>query len=569
MSRAKLSREHKRQLGQFLTPPFIARAIVERLCISPSERVLEPALGSGAFVFALLDALGEHLTPARLLRWVQTHLYGCEIDVQIMERFVAEWRARGLGVLPKNIVRGDFFRWLPPSCDQRAALNRHLYFRSPLAFFDLIIGNPPFGGSIDPLIQDELDQIFGTRNGMKIKKETYAFFLVKCLDMLKLGGRLCFICSDTVLTIPTMLGLRYLLQEQCEIEISRVPGQFEETTQNLVLITLVKHGRKASHIRVFGDRAKTKDVEVTPNLSWRVNGEYARYFEGQTLGDKFVASSGMTTGNNALFLRKIVNGLIAEPYEFSFAQEPITLAGEVERARLGKLSDAQRLTIREREQRGEMRRIVHWEQRQTPLAVPVPHADYRFYNKATSAVVYAAPEWVIFWRDQGAYVYTFKKTGKWYLHGVGGRPYFEKEGITWSLIAPRLYTRWLPPGYILDSGAPCAFLKPGVEHDELFFVMGWTLTDLCNRILKQVINHTRNIQSKDFERLPYPDWVPPRSKDDAIAFIKELVHKAMTGKRFNADHPSLQSLNEFYKYQPRRLRPVVAYTTASAQARLF
>lgn len=57
--------------------------------------------------------------------------------------------------------------------------------------FDLIIGNPPFGGSIDPSIQDELDDIFGVRNSRKIKKETYAFFIVKCVDLLK-PGEACF-----------------------------------------------------------------------------------------------------------------------------------------------------------------------------------------------------------------------------------------------------------------------------------------------------------------------------------------------------------------------------------------
>ena len=252
MSRAKLSRERKRQLGQFLTPPLVAKAIVRRLRVSPDERVLEPSSGTGAFIFALLDALGEQLTPDNLILWANTNLYGCEIDERAMETFAVEWNARGFGSLPQAIARDDFFRWLPPSCDKHAALNRRLYFSSPLEFFDLIIGNPPFGGSIDPLIQDELDQIFGARNGMKIKKETYAFFLLKCLDLLKPDGRLCFICSDTILTIPTMRGLRYHLQAHCDIEIESVPGQFEETTQNLVLITLVKRRRKASRIRVFG-----------------------------------------------------------------------------------------------------------------------------------------------------------------------------------------------------------------------------------------------------------------------------------------------------------------------------
>ena len=546
MSKAKLSRERKRQLGQFLTPPSVAKEIVRKLPISPEQRVLEPSLGNGAFVFALLDAFRDSLAPKELYLWTHRNLYGCEIDAKMMHRFSVEWYGRNMRALPRNIVFEDFFRWLPPSCDRSAATDRHLYFNSPLEFFDLIIGNPPFGGSIDPLIQDELDHIFGTRNGMKIKKETYAFFLVKCLDMLKPDGRLCFICSDTILTIPSMRGLRHHLQTHCDIEIEPVPGNFEGTNQGLVLITLIKRSRKPNHIWVMGDCALMADIEKTKNLSWGMSSKYARYFYGRTLGDFMVASSGMTTGNNALFLREIAHGAIEEPYEFSYAQEPVTLEGEVGRARLGKLSDSQIAAIREREKNGDMRRVIRWKQREKPLTVRVPHEDYCYYNKATSGVIYDDPRWAIFWRDNGAYVYTYKKTGKWYLRGIGGKAYFERAGLTWSLIAPRLYTRWLPPGYIFDSGSPCAFLKPDIDYDELPFILGWTLTDLCTKILKNVINHTRNIQSKDFERLPYPDWVSPDNKRRAIAFVNNLMCRAMNGERFDVHHSCIRKLEEFY-----------------------
>lgn len=267
MSQAKLLREPKRQLGQFFTPPSVAKAIIHQLQIRPDERVLEPSLGTGSFVFAILDDVVERnqkLEHATL--WARNHLYGCEIDERAMAKFTAEWSRRGLGNIPETIERGDFFRWLPPHCDRRVALDRRLYLNSSLEFFDLIVGNPPFGGSIDPTIEDSLDSIFGVRNGMKIKKETYAFFLLKCVDLLKPGGRLCFICSDTILTISTMRGLRRWLQDRCQVEISAVPGEFNDTAQNMVLISLVKQGSKR-HVRVFGNHTRLVDIEATPNCS--------------------------------------------------------------------------------------------------------------------------------------------------------------------------------------------------------------------------------------------------------------------------------------------------------------
>lgn len=133
--------------------------------------------------------------------------------------------------------------------------------------------------------------------------------------------------------------------------------------------------------------------------------------------------------------------------------------------------------------------------------------------------------------------------------------FFGREGLSWSLIAPRLYARYLPPGYILDSGAPCAFLRGGVEHDELFFILGWALTDLCSRILKEVINHTRNIQSKDFERLPYPAWVGPDSKRQAILDVKRLVARAQSGEVFTFQSQAVRALNGHYEWRAGRVEP--------------
>ena len=67
--------------------------------------------------------------------------------------------------------------------------------------------------------------------------------------------------------------------------------------------------------------------------------------------------------------------------------------------------------------------------------------------------------------------------------------------------------------------------------------------------MRSLNNHTRNIQSKDFERLPYPDWTAPRAKDAAISRVKELVRAARAGERFSFDSPDVKALNELYEYR--------------------
>jgi hypothetical protein len=237
----------------------------------------------------------------------------------------------------------------------------------------------------------------------------------------------------------------------------------------------------------------------------------------------------MTIGRNELFVREISDAKLVEPLHFGFAERPITLAEELEQARLNKLSERVQEAIRQREDEGATKRVVVTAERDEPLKVALPDPDYRYYNKASSQRLYAAPSHAIYWKDDGDAVLTFKRSGPWYLRGVGGGPYFGREGLCWQLVSPKINARYLPPGYILDSGAPCGFLRDGVAEDELWFVLGWLQTALATKILKEVINHTRNIQGKDVERLPYPWWVPPGRKQQAIAMTRNAIRLLKEG----------------------------------------
>jgi hypothetical protein len=411
--------------------------------------------------------------------------------------------------------------------------------------FDLIVGNPPFGGTFAAAIEDELDNAYGQRCGCKIKKETYAFFIVKCVERLKPGGRLLFICSDSLLTIPTMRGLRLFLMSEGQVRIRQLPEFSQETGYPMVILDFRRSGPSGAIVR-DGKRIARETIEMTGNASWGMNGDWAAAFAGPTVGDFMVGSSGMTIGKNEYFVRPIVGGLIEEPYDFEFYEEPITLAGELARARLGTLSPRQCQKIEEQRRQGATRRCVRILRRERPRTIRLPHPDYKRYNRGNARIVYSPPDHVIYWRNEGEAVLAFKKSGNWYLRGVGGQPFFQREGLTWQLISSRLKPRYLPAGYILDSGAPCGFLRAGVPRDELFFVLAWTLSPLCSIILKSVINHTMNIQSKDFERLPYPHWVEAEPKEQAIRRVRDMIRQARRGRKFSFESPEVVELGRAF-----------------------
>ena len=516
MSQTKTLRDKKRQLGQFLTPNAIAERLAD-LPLTRDDKVLEPSFGDGAFVLPLIDKflpLYDGPISTRLDQILTRNVYGTEIDPELYAQCLDKIKSRWDYCPPRhNFVCGDFFQTDFPHA------------------FDTILGNPPFGGTIAPEIQDKLDKEFGWRGGLKIKKETYSFFIVKCLDLLKPSGRLRFICSDTFLTINTMQGLRRLLLDSGRPEVTRLSEFSQETKYAMVVLDFVKNG-PAPALILDGKTVPREQIALTGNHSWQITDDYAPYFAGPKLGDFVVATSGMTIGSNHLFVRPIIDGKIIEPFEFTFIDVPLTLETEVRRARLGFLSPQKRAQMIEKICRGETRRTVHLLERPEPLSIPLPHPDYRPYNKAGSAIVYAPPTHAIYWKDDGDAVRTFKKNGNWYLHGVGGQKFFEREGLTWQLISQTLNARYLPHGYILDSGAPCAFLRDGIAPDELYFILGWTFSPLCQSLLKDVINHTKNIQGKDFERLPYPFWVSLEAKQQITEWVKALIHEAQSGRVF-------------------------------------
>ena len=537
MSIARSDRRMQRQMGQFLTPRPLARSLVAGMDLRREHMVLEPSMGDGSFVIPLIDRFMKFYrggTAEKLAEVLRNNIYGVELDESLYEKCLQNIRDEW-GVLPSahNFMRGDFLRVNFRSKDGRAAA------------FDHVVGNPPFGGTIDSAHQDALDRQFGFRGGMKIKKETYSFFIVKSVELLRPDGRLTFICSDTFLTIKTMKGLRNFLVENGATRVEAIPFFSEEVSQRTVLLECAK-GAPARGVVVNGETVAEADIQATPNHSWRINGALVKYFGGAKIGDFMTASSGMTVGKNEYFVRDIVDGEILEPYRFSFYRKPITIADAVARARLGKISAARRREIMLREAHGDAVRDVRISGRAAPKRIKFPHPDYCLYNKARKGIVYAPPAHAIFWRNDGDAVYTYKQNGNWYLHGVGGKKYFFREGLTWNLVASRLHLRYLPPGHVLDSGAPCAFLNVGGDNDEMFFILAWGLSDLCSEILKTTINHTQNIQGKDFERLPYPFWVDSGRKFAAVTLVKAMIKDARTGREFSFADTEMREINALF-----------------------
>ncbi len=535
LAEAKADRSKKRQLGQFLTPTALAEAIVADTKFVKDARVLEPSFGDGSFLIPVVRELmraNKGPVAKSFEEVMATQLFGVELDPDLYARALVRLEDE-FGPLPEehNLVCGDFFKT-----------------EFMARYFDVIIGNPPFGGTFDPSIEDSLDRRFGKWEKYKLKKETYSFFIAKSLELLAPNGELVFISSDTFLTINTMKGLRAKLMDLCNVYVSTLDGFSDETSHPMLVLRAVLDG-PSEWVQINSAKLDRTLIELTGNLSWGMQDGLVHFFQGPTIGEKMVATSGMTVGKNELFVRDIIHDQIEESYDFEFFEDPITLKREVERARLNKLSPSMVARIRQQEIEKVTRRNVRVVKKKGgPVVIQLPNPSYRYYNKADSGIVYSAPKAAIFWEDDGDAVLTFKKNGNWYLHGVGGQPFFQREGLTWQLISPRINMRYLPSGQILDSGAPCLFLRPDVDREELWIVLGWTLTDKATEIMKTVINHTRNIQGKDVERLPYPFWLSADDRGAVTNLVQMMVKEGQQGRVFQRRDSEFVRLEELFAF---------------------
>ena len=173
----QLSRKEQKSLGQFMTPPGIAKVMASRACTGiekSSVRVLEPAAGGGILAAAVVeDLLARNARPA------QIEVVLCEIDTRLhsaLKRLAEKMRmtGRNAGVKVKVSIRIIDF------------LMSELANEKPQ--FDIVIANPPYFklSKSDPRASKHAYAVYGQPN-------IYGLFMAACARILKPAGRWCFI----------------------------------------------------------------------------------------------------------------------------------------------------------------------------------------------------------------------------------------------------------------------------------------------------------------------------------------------------------------------------------------
>lgn len=245
--------------GQFRTPRHIIRLMVDLMAPRPDEIICDPACGTGGFLVIVMQYLlekhtskkgiiahedgektytGDEIKPEEWDHIRSNMFHGFDFDSTMLR--IAAMNMMLHGVEEPDIHYQDT---LSNSFPER-------FGRQASSYFDVILANPPFKGSLD-----EADVHPSLIAKVKTKK-TELLFLSLILRMLKVGGRSATIVPDGVLfgSSKAHVALRKMMIEENQLEgvISLPSGVFKPYAGVSTAILLFTKGGRADNVFFYG-----------------------------------------------------------------------------------------------------------------------------------------------------------------------------------------------------------------------------------------------------------------------------------------------------------------------------
>lgn len=191
--------------GEFYTPRPLTNFIVEMVDPKLGDIVLDPACGTGGFLVDSLEHVRRQAKTGEDEAIAQESLRG--IDAKQLPHVLCMTNLLIHGVDAPIMVRRD------------NSLARPTRDYGPADSVDVIVTNPPFGGTEEPGIEKNFPASFQTR-------ETADLFLYLITRLLKPGGRCGMVLPDSILSGDGVKArLKEELMTKCNLHtIVRLPG---------------------------------------------------------------------------------------------------------------------------------------------------------------------------------------------------------------------------------------------------------------------------------------------------------------------------------------------------------
>jgi type I restriction enzyme M protein len=191
--------------GEFYTPRALTQFIVEMVDPQFGEKILDPACGTGGFLVNALQYIRKHQVKTQKdEKKLEASIHGMELKQLPYTLAITNLILHNVEA-PDQIIRGD-------------ALSKPLRDYGPKDRVDVIMANPPFGGSVKDGTESNFPHEFRT-------KETADLFLVLFMHLLKPTGRAGIVLPDgTLFGEGVKTAIKRKLLEECNLHtIVRLP----------------------------------------------------------------------------------------------------------------------------------------------------------------------------------------------------------------------------------------------------------------------------------------------------------------------------------------------------------
>lgn len=235
--------------GEFFTPRNACRMAVTMLDPRPTERLLDPACGTGGFLITAMNHAVDYIERSEREQWVDPTNGTGEERHELFRRRMEFLQERVFGIdLNPGLVRaakmnmvmnndGSGGLWQANSLDNPHRWDSALSERVTLKSIDVLVTNPPFGANIViddeeflsqydlAAVWDEQDdgswQIRRDNNGNAVLQKSQPpeiLFIERCLQLLRPGtGRMAMVIPNGILNNPGLAYVRQWILENAQV----------------------------------------------------------------------------------------------------------------------------------------------------------------------------------------------------------------------------------------------------------------------------------------------------------------------------------------------------------------
>ena len=456
--------------GEVVTPVETVRFMVDRLGEVEGKRILEPGAGEGSFVRELLSRGADPK---------QITVFDTNPDFETLYK--------DLGI---NYRISDF-----------------LLEESPIEaqpFFDCVIGNPPYLSRHSSYLRTHRKSLLKRFEEIGVY-DTYSLFMYHGLRFLKPGGILCFIVSDSFLTIGYHYKLRRSLLENYRLREILLPPRNLFSQQGVnnspCIIVIEKSNPGSSHEVAFTDRLKNEQEYYNPP---RVSHLPQRNF---LKIDGYPISLGADSFAAGLFSSLPSIGEVMEGHIGLHTHDNRRFIAAVQGTKLSERFSRQgRMVI--------PRRFIRQGRTVIPRRFITGKGQWRPYlKKGGEERYYREIEEAVDWSPEAIAQYDIPSGGDLFL----------REGIIISGVSRRLAARYMPPGCLWDSNKAIGFVAKDSDIS-LWYLLGLFNSRLYNFLAKGILNTTNSLQIGDIRRLSFK--YPSRQQKSAVErMVKRIVKK--------------------------------------------